>query len=294
MLRVAVGVFVPIAVSIALLVVLSGVPGAGVALAQPPAEPPTGVPSEAPSDPPPERDPEPDPALEPLPRVGPRLDDPEGHRGEGADDADLLDVPAPDPRRRAPIREILRLECSSELGYRDVVLFSDGVARVKEKLENDEQPTLLLHDFPPDDYQAFVRRLEMDRAPAAGDLTERGPGGAWVEECRLVVTLPGELREEEHFGPFDTLSLALSRRLTIAREIRQAVRAAARLSSLPRGYQARRGDVLERRDGMLFEVLRETGDGGGLEMKGVEQPLTLYIPKGAVRQEFVRLVSRRR
>ena len=44
---------------------------------------------------------------------------------------------------------------------------------------------------------------------------------------------------------------------------------------------------------MLFEVLAFTSDGQGVELQGVEQPLTVYIRPGDIRLRFTALVSRR-
>jgi hypothetical protein len=62
---------------------------------------------------------------------------------------------------------------------------------------------------------------------------------------------------------------------------------------LPAGYEPQPGDVLERTDGQRFEVYAFTADHGGLELWGVDQPLTLYVPLSEVRREFVFLISRR-
>lgn len=219
---------------------------------------------------------------------------------EGTEGApSLSEIAPPAPMRRPPIREVLRYECDSDLAHHDVVLFDDRTVRVKDIVkrpgagEERGQRQLVLHELTPDEYRAFLNRLELEKEPQPGDLTSRGPGGTWVERCRLVLELPGQTREEYRFGRYDALSLALSRRVAIAEEIGELAEETSKLSGLPRGYQGRPGDLLERRDGVLFEIVRETGDKGGWELRGIDQPLTVFIPKGALRQEFVRLVSRR-
>lgn len=232
----------------------------------------------------------PDPAAEGLLRPGPRT------VPQKQTEEPLPEVAPPDPMRRPPIREVLRYDCESELARRSLVLFDDRTVRLKETTRvaeaSDGGETLTLHQLDPDRYEAFLRRLAGERAAEPGDLTTHGPGGAWVEGCRLVLELPGREREEHRFGRYDALSLSLSRRVAIAEEMAELAEEVSRLSGLPRDYEGRRGDVLERRDGALFEIVRETGDRGGWELAGIDQPLTVYIPKGALRQEFVRLVSR--
>lgn len=227
------------------------------------------------------------------------------------DSEPLPEIEPPNPMRRPAIRELLRYDCSSDLATRSVVWFDDRVVRLKETFEGrqdigagtvprsstgapaETQDKLTLHELTPDEHEAFLNRLRIDKAPEEGDLTVEGPGGAWVESCRLVLSLPEEAREVHRFQRYDSLSLSLSRRLAVAEDLRALVEEISRLSRLPRGYEARVGDVLERRDGAQFEIVRETGDRGGWELQGLEQPLTVLIPKGALRQEFVALVSRR-
>jgi hypothetical protein len=51
--------------------------------------------------------------------------------------------------------------------------------------------------------------------------------------------------------------------------------------------------VLRRADGALFEIRAFTADQLGVELVGVREPLTLYLPKGELRGEFVALERRR-
>lgn len=232
-----------------------------------------------------------------LPRPAPQGEGAE--KGGAGEELSPSQIAPPDPMRRPRIREVLRYECDSDLAHHDVVLFDDRTVRVKDVVkrpgagEESGQRQLLLHELTPDEYRAFLNRLELEKVPEPGDLTTRGPGGTWVELCRLVLELPGQTREEYRFRRYDALSLALSRRVAIAEEIGELAEETSKLSGLPRGYKGRPGDLLERRDGVLFEIVRETGDEGGWELRGIDQPLTVFIPKGALRQEFVRLVSRR-
>ena len=62
---------------------------------------------------------------------------------------------------------------------------------------------------------------------------------------------------------------------------------------LPHVYVPEPGDILERVDGVLFDVIGLTGDKKGIELFGVEQPLTLYVLNEAVGQQFKALVKRR-
>ncbi|MEZ5314475.1 MAG: hypothetical protein R2862_13015 [Thermoanaerobaculia bacterium] len=63
----------------------------------------------------------------------------------------------------------------------------------------------------------------------------------------------------------------------------------AETSTLPADYTPRRGDVLLRRDGVAFEVVEFTAVGEGIELRGVVDPLTIYIAKSDLRNLFDRL-----
>jgi hypothetical protein len=62
---------------------------------------------------------------------------------------------------------------------------------------------------------------------------------------------------------------------------------------MPAGYEPRPGDVLRRHDGELYEVITLTADRQGVELQGVEQPLTLFVARSELVGEFVELVRRR-
>ncbi|HXU46194.1 MAG TPA: hypothetical protein VN783_11760, partial [Thermoanaerobaculia bacterium] len=61
---------------------------------------------------------------------------------------------------------------------------------------------------------------------------------------------------------------------------------------LPEGYAPAPGDRLRRADGVLFEIHGFTDDGKGIELRGVEQPLTIYLRKEDLRQLFVAVEPR--
>jgi hypothetical protein len=50
--------------------------------------------------------------------------------------------------------------------------------------------------------------------------------------------------------------------------------------------------VLKRTDAQLFEVISFTADNKGVELWGVDQPLTLYVLRAEMAREFVALVRR--
>lgn len=193
---------------------------------------------------------------------------------------------------RPDIHRVLVYDCESDIGHRKVALFDDGTILLEEGPPEGRERTL--HTLDPDRLESFLVRLrQADRPERYTDPSVRGLGGRWVERCRLEVTLPGEERLRMSFARYDSLSLSVGALVRIAEDVLREVREAAPESALPPDYEPRTGDVLKRRDGQRFRVVRRTGDETGLELEGLDQPLTLYVPLGALRNEFTVLLSRR-
>jgi hypothetical protein len=186
--------------------------------------------------------------------------------------------------------EVVRYDCANDLGRREVTLFGNGTVRLRDGLR--DQEAMGLAELDPDELAGALRRL------AGEDLSEvrslpTGVDGSWVEQCKLDLALPGSAARRYEFGRYDALPLPLSRVLRVVEDLAAKVQTLEGARALPADYEPRPGDVLERTDGQLFEIYAFTTDNRGLELWGVDQPLTLYVPLGEVRREFVALVSRR-
>ncbi len=191
-----------------------------------------------------------------------------------------------DPRSRVVVRE----DCTSSIGHRDVTLFANGTVRLREGSAGQEKMTL--GEATPSEVEAFVRRLgEPDLSETSP--SEEAPGGAWVESCILLLDLPSRSERTFRYGRYSSHSLALQNILRVVRDIEAQATASARANDLPPGYVPREGDVLERTDGVPFEVISFTADGKGVELSSPEQPLTVYVLRDDLRRVFVHLVSRR-
>jgi hypothetical protein len=186
---------------------------------------------------------------------------------------------------------LVRLDCSSQLGRREVTLFLNGTVRIREGTAGSEQ--LLLGEYGPDEVAAFRRRLaEVDLTEA--ERRETTVEGDWVERCHLELRHEGEADPIGfRFGRYDTHSLALASLLRIVEDIAERARAELARSELPAGYRPAVGDRLARLDGEVFEVVGFTSDGSGVELTGLRQPITLYAPISDLRRTFVRVVARR-
>jgi hypothetical protein len=156
---------------------------------------------------------------------------------------------------------------------------------------------MYLGELEPETLEDYLGRLKKEdlseTVDRPGGIEGGGVGGEWVDACTLDLALPG--RPERHFvfSQYDSLSLSLSRVVTIVRELPTfVVDDDGRSPRIPHGYEGRLGDILERKDGQRFEVVGYTTDEGGLELQGLDLPITLYIAPGELRGEFRSLVSR--
>lgn len=197
-----------------------------------------------------------------------------------------------DPVAAPPDRstEILRYGCSSDLGRREVTLFGNGTIRLRDGTK--EEDWMGLGELNPDEVQGVINRLSEEDLSEVGKLPE-GVEGNWVETCSLSFQIPGKQPQVYHFGRYDALPLPLSRVIRVAEDVAAKVQDLKGKEELPVDYQPRPMDILKRRDGRLYRVLGFTGDKLGVELEGVDIPLTVYIPKGDMRREFVALIERR-
>ncbi|KAB2963571.1 MAG: hypothetical protein F9K18_08415 [Thermoanaerobaculia bacterium] len=193
---------------------------------------------------------------------------------------------AEDPRSVILVRE----DCSSTIGRREVTLFANGTVRLREGAPGQE--AMRLGEVGAEEVAAFLRRLaepDLSETDADGE----APGGTWVEACVLELALPEQASRRFRFGRYASHSLALSSLLSVVRDIEAVAATAVREGDLPVRYEPRPGDLLERADGLRFEVIAFTADGLGVELSSPDQPLTIYVPRDDLRTFFVRLLARR-
>ncbi|HEX7183714.1 MAG TPA: hypothetical protein VF756_17915 [Thermoanaerobaculia bacterium] len=185
--------------------------------------------------------------------------------------------------------EVLRYDCASELGRREVTFFLNGTVRLREGPPGKED--MGLAELNPDQRDGAVRRIKEEDLSEARNLP-RGVDGSWVEKCMLAIQLPDKPIQVFHFGRYDTLPLNLSRVVRVAEDLGAEVKSLQGSEELPPDYEPQRMDVLKRVDGHLYRIIRFTDDGKGIELQGTEQPLALYVHRDQLRLEFVKLVSR--
>ena len=119
-----------------------------------------------------------------------------------------------------------------------------------------------------------------------------GPAGRALHASSL--TLPGRAGGARRFGRFDTLAPELARLVASSTGSPSGPSRPGRCATA-RGCRpaTRRGRATSwsATTASCFEVVADTADGRGVELRGVEQPLTLYVAKGQIGREFARLVG---
>ena len=169
-------------------------------------------------------------------------------------------------------------------------MFGSGTLRLRLRTEDKDE--MRLAELNPEEVQAYIRRLE------AEDLSEVREGrdetlGSLVERCALYLELAERDKQQFFYGRLDSLPLALARLDAIINDMYQEAIDLAPEGGLPRNYYPEPGDILERTDGHRFEVVALTSDRKGVELSGLDDPLTLFVALDALRQQFVDLVERR-
>lgn len=191
----------------------------------------------------------------------------------------------------ARTRTIVDYDCRSDLSRWAVTLFANGTVRLRT--EGLGERRVRLTELGPAELEGYVNRLRGEDLTET-DASTRSPEGEWVEKCTLEVRLPGRTTTTFVIDRYGSPSLALSRLVTVARELGERVeKESVAERQLPPEYVPVLGDILERRDGALFRVADFSVDKGTIELAGVDGYLVLYLPSGELRREFVAVVERR-
>lgn len=206
----------------------------------------------------------------------------------------LAAVPVSAARRDLRSFEVMDYDCVSEINRRQVTLFGNGTVRLRFTAEG--EPQMLLKELNPDELQGYLNRFrEVDLSEI--ESVGHSASGDWIARCTLELDLSTGHEESPSaptsfsFARFDSLSLALSRLVGIADEISSRTELEAMIADFPHGYEPSPGDVLRRKDGVLFEVIAFTSDQNGVELWGVDQPLVIYVLVSEIVGEFVEVVE---
>lgn len=207
----------------------------------------------------------------------------------------LLQVPEPPSTAPPPpfvpgdrSVELLRYDCRSKIGRREVTLFANGTVRIRDGEPGNE--ALGLAELSVEELEGFFNRLrDIDLSQ---EKPFKGLEGEWIERCRLVVEpTPGQ-RTDLMVNRYQAQSLAVSTVLRVVDDVAAKIVSLNDREQLPVDYEPQLGDVLKRFDGELYRVRGFTADKKAIEMQGVKTPLTIFIARDALRREFVALQPR--
>jgi hypothetical protein len=185
--------------------------------------------------------------------------------------------------------ELVDHRCVGELAEDRLTLFANGTVRLRERVG--ERESMLLAELERNEVDGFVARLlEVDLSEV--ESLRSGLTGDWVSQCGLTMTLPDRPAAFFRYGRLDILPLALETVRMVLTELEALARTRAVHGSLPKGYEPRSGDFVRRGDGELFEVIAITADGKGVELNGINQPITIYVALADFHSMFVAKESR--
>lgn len=196
-----------------------------------------------------------------------------------------LSLPRPgagdeDPRSRV----LADSDCRTTTSRRQLTLFANGTVRLRDG--SGATRTLRLAELGTSELEAYVARLA---AIAFDDLApqSRGLEGDLVESCRIELALPEASERVWEFDKFDTLPLGLEHVLLVLDDLLAEVEGVRQTQARARGYTPQIGDiVVRRRDGARFEVLGFTLEGTGVELEGIDQPITVFILEDDILDEY--------
>ncbi len=195
----------------------------------------------------------------------------------------LIGVQASFAAPGAVTTELIDHHCMSELNSTELTLFANGTLRLRERI--DDRKTMLLAELEPEELEVFVRRLgEVDLSEA--ESSRGGVGGEWVEQCALTVNLEGRSKVFLRYSRFDIVALGIKQAEGVLADLDQLGRIRALHGTLPADYDPKIGDFLSRVDGTIFEVVGFTSDNRGVELSGVNQPVTIYVSREEFRNVF--------
>ena len=186
--------------------------------------------------------------------------------------------------------ELVRLDCTTGIVRSEMTLFGNGTLRLREGDVGAEE--MRLSEIGPDIFEGYLRRLQQE---SLGNnlVPPKQVEGMWTEQCSLTVDVPEGPVGTTAFGALDSMSLPLSRVVSIARELLALARVEDYVAGIPPGYVPERGDVLLHQNGSRYRVHGFTSDGLGLELQGIEQPLAIYVAIEALHEQFLAVEERR-
>ncbi len=186
--------------------------------------------------------------------------------------------------------ELMRYQCSSSLGRRDITLFANGTVRLRQGLWDAQE--LYLDELLREELASYVKKLrdiQSSTASSPTDLVPNAMSGKWIEHCEIQLSLPGAESTTYAFSAYDIPSLVVAGLIHVAEDLAAYTRPPDRPERLPKGYLPRPGHILRAADGGRFQVMGLTGDGLGVELVELESPVMIFVSIEELGDMFVAL-----
>lgn len=212
---------------------------------------------------------------------------------------ELGSAPAPIPKVAEPRSwDVFQHLCSNPLGSRELTLFLDGTIRLR--VRDQEGGEVRLGDL---DEEGLARVYATLRSTQAGIGREgkewtaspsqgRGFSGEFLQDCEVRLRLPNLEQKSFRFSPMEITPLWLGQLRQLAEDLAERTEPMVH-RALPRSYQPRYGDLLRRRDGVIFRYVGATSDHKAWIMEQVGQPITTYFAVEDLDEIFVAVVESR-
>lgn len=206
--------------------------------------------------------------------------------------------PLPIPKVADPRSwELFRHRCGGRLGSRELTLFLDGTVRLRVHDQQGDEVRLgqieegqLVRTY--GRLQALQEGIGRDGKEWSQGAAGRGIGGEFLEDCEAELRLPESEKKLFRFSPLEIPPLWLGQLRQLAEDLAGETEPLQH-RGLPKDYQPRYGDLLRRRDGVVFRYVGSSSDAKAWILEQVGQPLTTYFPVADRDQVFVGLVDGR-
>lgn len=201
----------------------------------------------------------------------------------------LTPTPSPTPLR-APEPVVERTVVLRERAIR-TSLFTNRVAVVAVR-EHGVQVFVARLTLDEPAYTAYLGAVERDAAAAEPD---RAADAARTRESSATIELwiGGEGSRRIDYAPIDTLDLATARLVATLDDLERLVLEASPSAEALRGWEPRRGDLVELHTGRLAEVT-DVREDGALVLEHLETALIEVVAAGSRDQVILRVLQERR
>lgn len=219
----------------------------------------------------------------------------------GTERGPLIDAgprPPPIPKVAEPRTwELYRHSCGSPLGERELTLFLDGTIRLR--VRDREGQEVRLGELAADPLARIYGNLRANQLSIGREEKEwlrssrdRGVAGEFLQECEVELHLPDLDEKTFLFSPMEITPLWLGQLRQLAEDLAERTEPLVR-AGLPKDYQPRFGDLLRRRDGVIFRFVGMTSDKKAWMVEQVGQPVTTYYAVEDLPELFIAVVESR-